>query len=230
LYVILFIYIYSVMYSLDLKDRAVKMYYAIGSFRKVAKLLNIGKSTLQRWTIDNKTVTENDNIVENSVDNIDSFIKKCMDDNKRITLAKIRSKIIKKFNKQMSLSTIHGIVHKNLGYSYKKINKKYFYGSLDALKVKQTQFINTVNNIDKNKIIAIDETYLHSNFTTDYGWSKVGEPVCEYNHLHSVKYSILMAISNKKIISYKISTTNINTKSFFDFMSDLNGKYTNHYF
>jgi len=37
------------MYSSDLKSRAINLYYKFLSFRKVASLLLIGKSTLHRW-------------------------------------------------------------------------------------------------------------------------------------------------------------------------------------
>src|SRR3990170_7918324 len=41
-------YIYR-MYSKDLKEKAINLYYKFKSFRQVEHLLKIGKSTLHRW-------------------------------------------------------------------------------------------------------------------------------------------------------------------------------------
>lgn len=38
------------MYSIDLRIKTINLYNKIKSLRKVAKLLEISKSTIQRWT------------------------------------------------------------------------------------------------------------------------------------------------------------------------------------
>jgi len=213
------------MYSEDLKKRAINLYHKIKSYRTVENLLNIGKSTLQRWVVFSKKINDTP-----CIDNIVAQIKQYLDDNKFVTLVKIQSNLLKKFNKKYSIGFIYNIIKKTLKYSYKKISNKYYNKSLDTLKQKQQLFIDTIKDIDKNKIICIDETYIHSNYTTNYGWSKIGEPIIQYKQVNPVKYSIIMAISNKRIIDYKINNKNINSKIFFEFMSNLNNQYNNYYF
>jgi len=213
------------MYSADLKERAINLYNKIKSYRSVEKMLNIGKSTLQRWV----TGTSKTKPVL-CINNIVSEIKKHIDGDKFITLTKIQTKLLKTFDKMYSISFIHTIITKTLKYSYKKVNKKQYNGSLIDLQQKQKLFINTVKNIDISKIICIDETYIHSNYSTNYGWSKRGEPIRHYVKSHPIKYSIIMAISNKKIIDVVISNKNINTESYLSFMSNLNSKYEGYHF
>jgi len=88
----------------------------------------------------------------------------------------------------------------------------------------------TITNIDIKKIICIDETYIHSNFCVNYGWSKIGEPIIHYNKSNPIKYSIIMGISINKVVSYKVFNKNINSNIFYDFMTHLNNLYHNHYF
>lgn len=45
------------IYSNDLKMKAVNLYYKLNSYRKVQELLDIGKSTIQRWFSNNKRNT-----------------------------------------------------------------------------------------------------------------------------------------------------------------------------
>jgi len=56
------IFLYSIrlfMYSNDLKIKAINLYYKLNSYRKVQELLDIGKSTVQRWVSNNKKIREN---------------------------------------------------------------------------------------------------------------------------------------------------------------------------
>ena len=48
---------------------------------------------------------------------------------------------------------------------------------------------------------------MFTNYCNNYGWSKRGTPLINFKKTHPVKYSILMAISNNKIISYEFHKT-----------------------
>ena len=54
-----------------------------------------------------------------------------------------------------------------------------------------------------------------------YGWIKKGTSLNKFVQVNPIKYSLLMAISNKKIVSYKIQNKNINFKSFKEFITEL---------
>jgi len=215
------------MYSKDLKEKAINLYYKFKSFRQVEHLLKIGKSTLHRWV---NNITFSKPVKLNNLDDVIPFISKCLDNNKYITIKDIKLKLYKKFNHPYSYSFIYTIIKNKLKYSYKKVNNKFYYKSMKKLKIIQKQFSKFIKNIPVNKIISIDETYLYTNFTKNYGWSKIGFKLTNYKKANPIKYSILMAISNKKIINYEIYKTNINKDIYYNFIFKLNELYTNHYF
>ena len=213
------------MYSKDLKQKAINLYKKLNSIRLVANLLEIGKSTIHRW------ITLGDSKKEKvNYDHICSFIKNILNKNKFIRLKDLQYKIIKKFNHKYSLSFIYTLIRKKLQYSYKKVNNKLYSNSIDNLQIKQKEFKDTIKNINIDKIISIDETYIYSNHSLIYGWNKTGERLIHYKKSNPVKYSIIMAINNKKIISFKMYKTNINKYIFKQFMFNLNKIYTNNYF
>ena len=214
------------MYSEDLKSRAINLYYKFNSFRKVADLLLISKSTIHRWVMNPTRKVKQKLDIKYMI----SFVEGLLKNNKFISIKDIRNKINKKFNKLLSLSFIHTFISKTLKFSYKKINNKLFNKSLLSLKSKQRKFTKNIKKIPINNIISIDETYIYTNYTKNYGWSKIGTNLQHYKKSNPIKYSILMAISNNKIIDYEIHKVNINKVIFNDFMDKLNKKFTNYYF
>lgn len=213
------------MYSTDLKNKSVNLYKRFRSYRYVGNLLNIGKSTIHRWVnnISHK-------ISKISINNLVIFIKKLIDSDKFITIKQIKNKASFKFKKKYSLSFIYTIIKNKLKYSYKKVNNKFYNKSVDELRSKQKLFIKNIKNINTNKIICIDETYVFTNFSRDYGWSKKGCPIKNFKKSNPVKYSIIMAISSKKIISWSIYNKNVNKDIFKEFISDLCNQFSNYYF
>ena len=218
------------MYSEDLKIKAINLYKTFNSFRYVGLLLSIGKSTIHRWVNNIKSDTKVNKKVNNEINDIIKLIKKLLIKNKFITIKVIKHKIDLKFKKKLSISFIYNIITKTLKYSYKKINNKLYNKSIKLLKKKQKIFLKTIKNINLNKIICIDETYLHSNNSKKYGWSKIGSRIFHYKKTNPTKYSILMSISNKKIINYEIYSHNINTNIFYIYMLNLNNIFNNCYF
>lgn len=63
----------------------------------------------------------------------------------------------------------------------------------------------------------------------NYGWTKMGIPLNHYVKTNPKKYSIIMAISNNKIIHYEIHDRNINSKIFIQFVRTLTKKFNNKY-
>ena len=215
------------MYSKDLKQKAIYLYNILKSFRYVGKLLNIGKSTIHRWVNNIHSIAKNNNI---DIVNISTFIKKLITNNKFVTIKHIKHKIKLKFKIVLSLSFVYNLITKTLKYSYKKVNNKFYNKSLRILRQKQRAFLKTITTIDINKIVCIDETYFHSNNSKNYGWSKIGQRIIHYKKTNPIKYSVLMSITNKRIINYKIYSSNVNTNIFYEYMINLNNLFKNHYF
>ena len=60
-----------IMYSIELKNIAIKLYHKYNNFRKVVYLLEIGKSTIHRWihNKNNKTLNNKNNFNTNFLTN-----------------------------------------------------------------------------------------------------------------------------------------------------------------
>ena len=211
------------MFSKDLKDRAIRIYNELLNYRKVAKLLNIGKSTIHRWV--NKTTIKKS---KKDITNIIKHIKNLLHSDNYLTIDKIKKNINDKFNCTYSKSYIYNLITNDLNYSYKKVSKKIYSKNICNLIKKQKKFKKSIKKYDN--IIAIDETYIHSNNSPNYGWSIKGKPLVKFIKSNPIKYSIIMAISSKKVVDYKISRSNIETNSFYDFINKLNNKYNNKIF
>lgn len=215
------------MYSNDLKIRAIDIYFKLNSLRKTSYLLKIGKSTIQRWI---SQLNFSENILNaNKLNYIILHIKHLIDENSSITLKKIQLNVFNKFKRKLSVSFIFTIIRRKLKYSYKKINKKLYSGNLNDLFSKQIDFINKIKNIDKNNIIAVDETYIHTNYSHKFGWGKRGKKIIRYIKSNPIKYSIIMAVTNKKIIYFKSYKGNIGRTQFTKFIKFINKNYKKHY-
>ena len=212
------------MYSKDIKQIAIKLYYKLHNLRKVENFLNIGKSTVHRWLHNNSCSQKKQPL------NLNPFIKFLIDTNIFIRIKDIKNEIFNKFNISLSITSIRNIVVHSLNYSFKKINKKSYCSSIEKLVNLQQDFKNKIKFIDQNKIISIDETYISNNIFNNYGWSLRGSR-CEYfSKVNQKKYSIIVAISVNGIEHFKIYDHNITTSSFLSFMQFLNNKFYDHYF
>lgn len=213
------------MYSNDLKLVAINLYSKFHNLRHVASLLNIGKSTIHRWLHCHKIINKPD------IDRILLFIKRSLIKNKFITLSSLRNKLHSSFGSFYSLSFIHTLIVKKLKFSYKKITKKIYSSSIAKLHKLQYIFNNKIKSINKDKIISIDESFFHQNISCNYGWSSIGKPIFHFSKANPVKYSLIMAITNKRVIDYQIiRNKNFNLVIFKDFLSKLISQFSDHYF
>lgn len=116
------------------------------------------------------------------------FIKTQLDRDNFITINTIQQKILTKFNHKYSLSFIHTLIKNKLKYSYKKVNTKLFHKSIDELIIKQKQFSENIKSINKDNIICIDETYLHTNYFNSYGWCRSNKRLVTFKQSNPIKY------------------------------------------
>jgi len=96
-------------HSIDFKLSAVKLYLKMKSIREVANLLDCKKSSLQRWIVrylETGSIERKENSKRKSIITTDilNFIKELIKINPAITLSKIKKKIFKKFNTDISTS------------------------------------------------------------------------------------------------------------------------------
>ena len=114
----------------DFKLSAVKLYLKIESIRKVSELLECSKSSLHRWIkryFESKLVSRKEYHRESIItDKLLSYITKLITKNPAIILSKIKKKINKKFNIEISVSYLFYIIKYKLNITYKQLRVKYY--------------------------------------------------------------------------------------------------------
>jgi transposase len=211
------------MYSKDIRSLAKILYLKIRNFRTVANFIHISKSTIHRWVSNTKfyKIIKHKHRIRKITSNVITYILELIKNNSFIYLREIQLKIEQKFNIHISISRISIILKKNK-ITKKKVYKTYFGKSIEDIKDKELTFKDNLKNIDINNIISIDETYFHITDIPRYGWSEKGNRITKQQNYKRNKQSLLLAVSNKKIVGYLFTPKSINTKIYNEFIESLN--------
>jgi transposase len=89
------------------------------------------------------------------------------------------------------------------------------------LDLKKDVLVNQIKNIPNNKIISIDEVSFDTNIIHNYGWSKKNIPIIKTIGATYKRLTMICAISNKKIVHYKIIKNSANSVIFLDFIKSI---------
>jgi len=201
------------MYSLHIKQSAVKLYQKFKSYRKVASIFNVSKSIIHKWVNKGYNFYYKRKRVHN-IKLIASKINNILSNDHFSTIKHIKFTLHHKFNICISLSLIYLIIRK-LGYTHKKVSNKL--KSKNNNKKQINIFKKKIKKIPFSDIISIDESYIHINSKPYYGWSK-DKRLIVYSYPNQIKFSILMAITKDGILDYVISTKSFNKQSFSSFI------------
>jgi putative transposase len=160
-----------------------------------------------------------------------NFIKRYVCKIKTINATHLISLLKNIYNIKISRSYLYALL-KKLGVTHKKVYiKKQPFSIKEYITIKNN-FYEKIDAIGEDKIISIDETAVYLNSKNDYGWALKGCKciIREKNkRIYQKKFSLLMAISNKKIISYGIYEKSVNGKQYLHFIKNIIEEYKNEY-
>lgn len=219
-------------YSIDLKSRLIDYYKNSGKpLRNIASMFNISKSSLHRWVnnINYKSQKIKTNYKTRTL--ILHFLKRSFDHNPYQTLNVLVIKIFKKYNLILTKATVSNYM-KIIGYSKKKITKRLYNGKLKDHLLNRRNIKKQFQKINKDDIICIDESGIHRELYTKYGWCHKSKFLVSHISRKDipVNHSLIMAISNKKILKYKLYKQQaINTDLYYLFLKELLTNITNKY-
>lgn len=185
------------------------------SIRYIATIFNISKSTVGRWIKNNYKSKKS----KKKIDFTLQIIKNILIDYPFITLRNIQSILLNKYKYKSSLSEISRKI-RLLGFSYKKVSKKFYGKNIKDLLLIQKKFKKTLSRIPNKNIICIDESCFMSNDSKRYGWSLIGSRLYNFSKSNPTKYNLLMAITQNGILDYEIYDQNINGEIFFNFIKN----------
>jgi transposase len=191
--------------------------YFLKSIRKVSAIYNIGKSTLWRWLKQNGLIKRRKKRA-NTLDNISQFIKSKMDSNPFLTSDTLAKLVKKELSIDVSKTSCWRCIKRN-NYTYKRSRMQVSTPSNSIERLNDFK----VAYASKTNFISIDETFFYIVDRPKYGYSKKGTPLKTNisKAPKTKKLTLYLAISNAKIIGYKISTYHGNSKDFLEFVQSL---------
>jgi len=215
-------------YSLDLKLRVVNAHLNLHySISKIVDLFLVSKSSVYNWVSLYKQnlltsklhYTKPLSIIYNS--NVHDIIKNYISTSYYFDYKFLISLIHTNTSYLISKSTLFNIIH-FLKFSKKIIKTKKVY------KNSQEQFTNKLNlltssfkNINLNNVISIDESSFDTNIINNYSWSLKNSPIYKQINATYKRLTLICAISNSKVISYKLINGSSNATHFTDFIKSI---------
>jgi len=193
------------------------------TINELLEIFSISRSSLYNWIklYDNNELSEKKKYTKTSKYTVEikNYICKYVIKKINFDCNKLIRLINKKFNTNSKKSKIYEILKEN------KITRK-------RIKIK-TKICNKTKNtknkkdlakkikiIKKENIISIDESSFDTHINAQYGWSAKGSPIEVHKVNQRKRFSILSAISIKKIINTIIVKGSINAEIFTGFIKD----------
>lgn len=209
------------MHDLSIKYKAILHYkHLLCSIRKVSKIYNVSKSTLQRWLKESSIHVRKPRNKKTLRKDIASCINSTISENPFCSLKELAAQISSKCSLKHipSLSTVSRML-KTCKMSYKNA-KRFVDYSHDNKTV--TEFAQTFLKEQEN-IICIDELGFYVGENPRKGWSKLGSRVKTPLHrcIRQKKFSVIVAISSKGVAKYTILESNCKKHNFIEFCKEL---------
>ena len=115
------------------------------------------------------------------------------------------------------------ILHKKCEMSYKKIYNFKSKGELLCNKNKRRDFVmKIINHIENEKaLIFLDETSFNLEGTKEWGWSKKGKRLFLEKNTKSNNYSLIAAMTIKRIMGFMIFRNSVDSNNFLAFYISL---------
>ena len=126
--------------------------------------------------------------------------------NPTITLAKLKKRIFKNYEKDVSISYLYYIIKYKLNLTHKQLKHKYYpEKKLLTLKKDKLEYYKQIIKTGKRNIISIDETGFYLNMAKNNGRCIKGERCYRTVHKYPfIKFNFICAIKYGKIIGYKL--------------------------
>jgi transposase/transposase-like protein len=202
-------------FTSDLKLKSVKYYNKIKNYVKVCNIFECSERSLKRWVeqykkykhLDRKSrKTGSYKLKKIHIDFITKSLKKEND----IQMNTLHNQIKNKFPElNISRQYLSDIIRDNNITRKRAVFQhfpKTYRGNIRDEKKELKEFFNTVSKFNLDDIISIDETSVSTSLTYNYCRSYIGKRCVKKtdNNEKFKKYSLVVAINNKKCINYEL--------------------------
>lgn len=226
------------MYDLDFINRVVNVYKNRKTYKltvdNIAKIFGISKTSIYNWVDSKHIVIDNVRIYNkpliNDVNNqvYNNYIINYVENCSHFNIKSLLKNLFDLFKKGINKSYVYNIL-KTHNYTHKKIQTNKYPHSNEKLEA-DTNTLRKSLKRRKKRVISIDEVSIDLLIPHKYGWSKKGKRCIKKISNKRVRFSMLMAISMKKVIGYKIVKGSFNRILFNEFMDTIIKPNTNYKF
>ena len=199
----------------DLKIKSVKYYNKINNYTKTCEIFECSQRSLKRWVekykLNNNVqrkerISKSYKLLKIHID----FIKEQLKTNNIITMIQLHQLLKNKFKDLIiSRQYLSDIIRDN-NITRKRATFKHFpktfRGQIRDEKEELIKFFNEIKKYKLDDIISIDETSISTSLSVNYCRNDLGKRCIIKTSDNSVfkKYSLLVAISNKKCLGYEL--------------------------
>ena len=226
------------MYNLDFINRVIKVYknrkkYVL-SVNNIADIFGISKSTIYNWINDKHVIIDNVRIYNKSLINDDNnkiyynYIINYVDNCTHFNIKNLLRNLFDLFKKGVSKAYIYNVLKKH-NYTHKKIQTNKYPHPNEKLQADINTLCESLKR-RKKRIISLDEVSIELLIPHKYGWSKKGERCIKKISNKRIRFSMVMAISRKRMIGFKIVEGSFNRILFNEFMDTIVKPNTNYMF
>ena len=224
------------MYDKKTQDVIIKIYkelpnYNINGIKRKTFINNVFEghiNTIYNWLRgDNKLQNINHEYTNRKITKtIEFYVLDTIKKNNTITIKTIRINIIKIFHVDISVKSIYSILKKNnITYKFTKIITNP-YTTMEQKEQLQNKK-EVIKQLDIDNIISIDETSIELSTKPSRGWSLKGTKCIITNSGKKIinkRFSLIMAVSNKKIVDFHVVNQSAKSKDYLKFMMKLKRK------
>lgn len=206
------------MYSLEVRNIALRAYHSIGSLRKVASIIGTSHSTVYRWLQNPQPmpIQRIRSCLKSSPAVVDC-LKLKIATNPFVTCNELAKMVYETFGFTCSRQLISSVLKTKLGYSRK--NARYV-GKANVMKIQEFVAKRDAFTQQNRPFVILDETGFQKNIGCKKGYSLRGTRLeIENKNLRIGKnISVLAAISKDSLLCFEKREDSFNTASFLNFL------------
>ena len=196
----------------------VNAYLRLRSLRKTSALLGVSKSTLQRWANECPIVHRRRN-ARKVTSEVTNLISDTISKHPFYTPAVIATTILKELKLRISASTVR-VWMKRGGFSRKKAFRVVASPSLEAARIKFAADYAAM--YDADRVVSVDESSFYFDMAPSFGYCSRSKRLrIPARAGGRVRWSLIMAVTNQRVVGWKLVKGSINSGIFADFMQNL---------
>ena len=197
----------------------VRTYMVLRSLRKTSRLLGASKSTIQRWIRHNPILRKQRSARKVTAEAVKRIVD-VLASNPFDTPASIASRIRDELGLCLSNSSVRFWIRRS-GMSRKKASRPVHTTEVHDKRVAFAANYSAV--YDPDRVVSIDESSFYFDMKPSYGYCHRSRRLRVSSRPGGrVRWSLLMAVSNERVIGWRLEKGSINSDIFAEFMSTLN--------